>query len=111
MGTTALEHIITDSEVDSGLEHLFSLESMGIKTDDKELVSFDKEQIEKFKQRISFQDGYYNVEQPWYPDKISQVPSNHTVALKVLDRTFDHLQKKGLVDKYEEVFNKQLEDN
>ena len=37
------------------------------------------------------------------------MPSNHTVAFKVLDRTFDHLQKKGLVDKHE-VFDKQLED-
>ena len=52
---------MTDSEVDNGLEHLFSLESMGIKTDDKELVSCHKEQIEKFQQGISFQDGYYNV--------------------------------------------------
>ena len=37
-----LQHIITDSKVDYGLEHLFSLESMGIKTDDKELVSLTR---------------------------------------------------------------------
>ena len=45
-----------------------------------------------------------------YPDKISQLSSNHTVPLKVLDTTFGHLQKKGLVDKYEDIFDKQLED-
>ena len=105
-----LEHILTDSEVDNGLEHLFSLESLGIKNSDKELVSFDHQQIEKFKEGISFQDGFYNVELPWYPDKITLVPSNHYVALKVLDKTIDHLNKKGLVSKYEGVFDKQLED-
>ena len=105
-----LEHILTDSEVDNGLENLFSFESMGIKTSDKDLVSFDQEQIHQFKQGIKLREGHYHVNLPWYPEKISQVPSNHYVALKVLDRTLDHLNKRGLKDKYEEVFNKQLED-
>ena len=38
-----LEHILEDCEVDNGLEHLFNLESMGIKKDDKELISFDED--------------------------------------------------------------------
>ena len=105
-----IENILEDSEVDNGLEYLFSLESIGIKKDDKELVSFDKEQIENFKQGISFQDGFYYVELPWYPDKINLVPSNHFIALKVLDRTRHHLQKRGLIDMYQEVFDKQLAD-
>ena len=105
-----LDHILEDSEVDNGLEHLFSLESMGIKVDSKELVSFDKEQIDKFRDGIEFKDGFYNVELPWYPDKVDLVPSNHFVALKVLDRTIKHLKQKGLTAKYQEVFYKQLED-
>ena len=51
-----------------------------------------------------------DVELPWYKDKISLVSSNHFVALKVLDRTIDLLKRKGLVNKYQEVFDKQLED-
>ena len=43
-----LEHILEDCEVDNGLEHLFSLESMGRKKLDKELVSFDEYQINPF---------------------------------------------------------------
>ena len=43
-----LEHILSDSEVDNGLENLFSFESMGIKTNDQELFSFDNQQISKF---------------------------------------------------------------
>ena len=44
------------------------------------------------------------MELPWYPDKVNLVPSNHFVALKVLDRTMEHLKGKGLVNKYQEVF-------
>ena len=105
-----LEHILEDSEVDNGLEHLFSLESMGIKKSDKELETIDEEQINRFRSGITFKDGYYNVELPWYQDKIELVPSNHFVALKVLDRTVEHLKRKGLVNKYQDVFDKQLED-
>ena len=105
-----LEHILTDSEVDNGLENLFSLESMGISHKDNELVAFDKDQVDNFKKGISFRDGHYHVSLPWYSDKVSKVPSNHQVALKVLDRTVNILEKKGIVDKYEEVYDKQLED-
>ncbi|XP_068206211.1 uncharacterized protein [Palaemon carinicauda] len=105
-----LEHILEDSEVDNGLEHLFSLESLGIKKCEKEMVSFDKEQIDRFREGISFDNGFYHVELPWYTDKIDSVPSNHFVSLKVLDRTVEYLGKKGLIDKYQEVFDKQLED-
>ena len=105
-----LEHMLEDSEVDNGLEHLFSLESMGIKVDDRDLVSFDKDQINRFREGIQFKDGSYYVELPWYPDKIDLVPSNHFVALKVLDRTMEHLRRKELTEKYQEVFDKQLQE-
>ena len=97
------EHILFDSEGDNGLENLFSFESMGIKTCDKELVSFDKHQIDKFQEGISLKDGFYH-------EKISKVPSNHCIALRVLDRIMEDLNRKGLVSECEEVFDKQLED-
>ena len=105
-----LETILTDSEVDNGLEHLFSLESLGIKTDDKELVSIDQEQVDRFQEGIKFKDGHYHVELPWHQEKINAVPSNHNIALKVLDRTLGQLRNKNLVAKYEAVFDQQLAD-
>ena len=36
-----LKHILSDSEVDNGLENLFSFVLMGIKTNDQELISFN----------------------------------------------------------------------
>ena len=105
-----LDHILTDSEIENGLENLFSFESLGINNSDSELVSYDKEQIHKFKEGIFMKDGHYHVNLPWYPEKVEKVPSNHFIALKVLDRTLEKLNKNGLVKKYEEVFDKQLED-
>ena len=105
-----LENIFSDSDVDNGLENLFSFESMGIKTNNSELVSVDKEHVDKFKEEITFQDGHYHVSLPWYSEKINSVPSNHSVALKVLDKTIQSLNNKGLKDRYEAVLDQQLAD-
>lgn len=105
-----LENILSDSEVDNGLENLFSLESMGIRPNDQESISFDNKQISKFREGIKQIDGHYYIELPWYPDRIEKVPSNHFIALKVLDRTMNFLNKRGLTKKYDAIFSKQLED-
>ena len=105
-----LDHILSDSEVDNGLENLFSFESMGIKTNDQELISFDNQQISKFGEGFELIDGHYYVILPWYSDRIENVPSDHFIALKVLDQTVEFLNKKGLIKKYEEIFDNQLED-
>lgn len=42
-----LDHLLEDTEVDNGLEHLFSLESLGIKTTDQDLLSLESEQIKR----------------------------------------------------------------
>lgn len=75
-----LENMLTNSEVDNGSKHLCSSESWGIKT-------------WLYRQKTSGQiqgrnkDGHYHVELPWHQEKVNAVPSNHNVALKVLDRT------------------------
>ena len=76
---------MSDIEVDNGLENLFSFESTGIKTNDQELISFDNQQISKFEEGIQLIDGHYYVNLLWYSDRIENVPSNHFIALKVLD--------------------------
>ena len=76
---------MSDGEVDNGLENLFTFESMGIKTNDQELISFDNQQISKFEKGIQLIDGHYYVNLPWYLDRIENVPSNHFIALQVLD--------------------------
>ena len=103
-----LESILTDSEVDNGLENLFKFESIGIKSGSDELINYD-EFVDKFEKGITFTDGHYDVDLPWLEDKVKLVPSNYKIALKVLDGVKSFLQKQYLVESYEEVFDKQLE--
>ena len=47
---------------------------------------------------------------PWKKDLIEQVPSNHKVALSVLNRVTESLEKKGLLEDYQNVFHSQCEE-
>ena len=55
----------------------------------------------KFKSGIEVKDYVY-VDLVWH-DNISEVPSNWAVALKVLERVFDSLIRKGQHDAYNKV--------
>ena len=104
-----LNHILPDSDVEHGLENLFSLESIGIS--ENEIMSNEDEiKIKEFNDGIEFANGRYYVELPWYRDKLSQVPSNSGVALAVLNRTVSSLNRKGLLLDYQNVFEQQLTD-
>lgn len=47
-----LEHLLEDNEADNRSVHLFSLESLGTKKDNRKLVSFNKNQNDKFKKAL-----------------------------------------------------------
>ena len=57
-----LESILTDSEVDNGLENLFRFESIEIKSGSDELINYDNELVGKFEKGITFTDGHYYVD-------------------------------------------------
>ena len=57
--------------------------------------------IDKFKQGISLQDGSYYVELPWKDEVISKVPSNHKVALSVLDKVVKDHDKRELLSSHQ----------
>src|SRR5678816_3415239 len=67
-------------DTELGLEHLYSLESMGIQ-EEKDYGTTDKEFITKFHNSIQFIDGKYHIEIPWIQDLLHQVPSNYNVCL------------------------------
>lgn len=99
-----LSAVLPDSDVERGLERMFSMESIGLEsglnTDAKTLA------YEKFVKGVSFLDGHYQVELPWNDD-ISFVPSNREICLKVLRRNWNLLQSKGLLKAYQNVFDQQ----
>ena len=103
------DHMLPNSNVEQGLENLFSLESIGI-CEDETMSTEDELKIKEFNDGIEFVNGRYYVELPWYHDKISQVPSNSNIALAVLNRTVANLSKKGLLLDYQNVFEQQLTD-
>ena len=99
----------SDSDLDLGLENLYNLESLGI--DSKTNVgTIDQQYIEKFKNAIKLVDGKYHVELPWRENLIQRVPSNHQISLNVLRRVVNNLTNKNLLEKYSEIFNKQLQE-
>ena len=56
-----IEKVFPDSNVEQGLEYLYSLESLGIP---KDVSTYDQEQVEKFEKSIEFRDGHYQIELP-----------------------------------------------
>ena len=103
-----LESLFPDSSVEQGLEAMFNLDSLG--HNEQIECDFDRQMIDKFEQGISLQDGKYHVELPWKEDVIDKVPSNHKVALSVLDKVVKDLDKKGMLSTYLEVFKQQQAD-
>ena len=88
-----------------GLDNFYSLESIGIKEEDS--LAYENDQVEKFKESVTYKDGHYYVKLHWKADLIKQVPSNLKISLAVAGRVYDKLEHKGIVDKYEEVFDQQ----
>ena len=103
-----LETLFPDSSVEQGLEAMFNMDSLGHNEEPES--DYDRLLIDKFKKGISMQGGRYLVELPWKEEVIAKVPSNHKVALSVLDKVVRDLDNKGLLSPYQEVFNQQLSD-
>jgi len=106
IGFDPVGQVIADSSVDDRLDEMFSLESLGI-TD--ETSDFDAEKIAQFESNIIYKDGSYGVNIPWN-DKIEKVPNNYNVALAILNRVLENLNKDKLYDTYHAVILQQLSD-
>ena len=102
-----LSEIFNESHVERNIDKMFSCESLGI-SDDQECPSdYDKEKIREFENSIEYKDNAYHIKLPWHEDKINTVPSNHEIALAVLNRVFAKLENQGLWTDYVNVFKQQ----
>lgn len=95
-----------DTDLDLGLEALYSLESIGIRDDN--LGSIDALLIKKFEDSIEFKRGKYFVELSWYPEVVNNVPSNHHIALASLSRVSKRLTSQGHAKAYGDIFRDQV---
>lgn len=98
-----------ESFVERNLEKTFSIESLGLPNEDP-VSDYDKEKIERFEKSIKHKDNCYYVKLAWDEDKIKSVPSNHAVALNVLNRVVKKLEQQNLYEEYAEIFNQQEEE-
>ena len=85
---------------------MLSCESLGIDENIDEISDYDKVKIEQFKKGIQIIDNQIHVDLVWH-DSIDQVPSNHEVALKVLNRVSNKLQESGQFEDYYDIFKQQ----
>lgn len=69
-----------NSDVERSLE---SMESLLIK--EQWLSNYDEQMVALLRQSITFKNNSYYIRLPWQSEKISCVPSNNFVTIRVLD--------------------------
>ena len=95
--------VFEDSLVERRIDRMVSCDSLGIADiSDQGVSDYDKEKIAQFEKSIEITDKIY-VELVW-GENIDEVPSNSSVALGVLDRVVQKLERTGLLDAYNKVF-------
>ena len=103
----SLGPMFDESLVERRIDRMVSCDSMGIESiSDLSVSEYDKEKIAQFESSIEVKDKIY-VELVW-GENISEVPSNFSIALGVLDRVTRNLEKQGLLQTYNQVFLDQL---
>ena len=105
-----LQCLFPESSVERNLDMMFQTEGLGIDSKENAITDYDSVKIKDFEDSIKFEDGYYNVKLPWHEDVLEKVPSNHNVALTVMDRVSKKLEKDNLMDDYIKVFKQQEEE-
>ena len=98
-----LEHIFPESQVEHGLEHLSSMESIGINENSS---FYDDREIEQFEKSIELKDNKYFIEIPWRRDVLARVQSNFKLAKAIACKVSS--KNGSLDDKYFDVFQEQL---
>ena len=105
-----LQRLFPESSVGRNLDMMFQTEGLGIDSKENAITDYDSVKIKDFEDSIEFEDGHYNVKLPWHEDVLEKVPSNHNVALTVMDRVSKKLEKDNLMNDYIKVFKQQEEE-
>ena len=102
--------LFPENSVERNLDMMFQTKGLGIDSKENAITDYDFVKIKDFEDSIKFEDGQYNVKLPWHEDVLEKVPSNHNVALTVMDRVSKKLEKDNLMDDYVKVFKEQEEE-
>ena len=99
------ESFFDESSVERRVDKMLSCDSLGIVEGKDSLSDYDQERVDKFRNSIELINGEYHVDLSWH-DNVDQVPSNEGIALNVLDRVNKDLEKKGLLNEYNDGLKK-----
>ncbi|KAG1661544.1 DNA damage-binding protein 1 [Nymphon striatum] len=103
--------VMPDSDVEQGIERLYSLENMGITDSKTEITSTDADILKSFEDSIELRpDGHYYVSLPWKREILDNVPHNYDIAHAVAERVYSKLEKDDNGHLYNEVFLDQLKE-
>ena len=98
--------LFENSSVERGVDRMFNIDSLGIDSSLDDVSDYDKCMIDQFERGIEVRNNQIFVDLVW-KDNISKVPSNHHVALKVLERVTSSLEASGQQENYLKVFKQQ----
>ena len=88
--------------VESGIERMFSLESIGIP---KAFSCSDTATIKDFDENITLRNGKYHVKLPWKEELVSKLENNFEVAKAIAVSVANKNSKEGHLEEYLEVFD------
>ncbi|KAF0310722.1 hypothetical protein FJT64_001918 [Amphibalanus amphitrite] len=87
LGSKIISFIICEKlPVNFKLEHLFSIESLGIRETDESVSARERRLVEEFSNEVELRDGKYFVRVPFY-DSVTKVPGNHDIHLSKYSTT------------------------
>lgn len=70
------------------------------------MSDYDCGKIKEFENSIQYKHDCYYIKLPWH-EKIHLVPSNHEVALAVINKVKKNFEKHNLFEAYADVFKQQ----
>ena len=84
---------------------MFLWESNGITHEES---AYDTSAIQKFRNSIKLNNGYYYIDLPWKTDVIGRVPTNFHLSKIIAQKVSYNNSKQNLDNNYFKIFNKQL---
>ena len=97
-----ISEIFNECDVERKIDNFLNLYDL----ENNSESTYDADQIKLFEESIQFKNGSYYVKLPWLQN-IESVPSNYNIALSVLDRVIQNLERKNLINEYTKVFKEQ----
>ena len=97
------ESFFDESLVERRIDHMLSIESLGINENPDYVSNYDQLKIEEFKRGIEIRNKQVFINLVWH-DNVNLLPSNHDICLSILRSVYGKLDRTNRVDEYNNIF-------